>query len=135
MISASEVSTAFPEIAHGIIPLGGRVLVQLRTVRAKTTSGILLVEDTKDFNKTATQLGKVISFGPLAYRSRNTGELWPEGSWVDAGDLVRVPKYGGDRFEIPIEGTDDTAIFVLLSDHEISAKVNKEAFESIDKIL
>ncbi len=135
MISASEIDNAFPEIEHGIIPLGGRVLVQLRTVREKTKSGIVLVEDSRDFNKTATQLGKVVALGPLAYCSRNTGAKWPEGSWVEPGDLVRVPRYGGDRMELDIPNTNDTAIFVLLGDHEIFAKIDPQVFEKIDQIL
>lgn len=135
MISASEIENAFPHIEHGIIPLGGRVLVQLRTVRSKTSSGIVLVEDSKEFNKTATQLGKVVCLGPLAYCSRNTGAKWPEGSWVVEGDLVRVPRYGGDRMEIEIPGSNDTAIFCLFSDHEIIAKIDPESFEKLDNIL
>lgn len=135
MIPASDIESAFPDIKHGIIPLGGRVLVQLRTVRSKTSSGIMLVEDSKEFNKTATQLGKVVGLGPLAYCSRNTGTKWPEGSWVVEGDLVRVPRYGGDRMELDIPDSKDTAIFCLFSDHEIIAKIDPESFEKLDNIL
>lgn len=135
MISASDFEKAFPEVKHGIQPLGARVLVQLRTVRAKTTSGIVLVEDTKDFNKSVTQLAKVISLGPIAYCNRSTGEKWPEGMWISQGDLVRVPRYGGDRFEIPLNDSDDTAILCLFNDHEIMAKIDASAFEKIDQIL
>lgn len=135
MISASSLQDAFPEVSPGVYPLGTRVLVQLRTVRSKTASGIVLVDDTKTFNKVTTQLGKVVMIGPIAFRNRETGQLWPEGVWARPGDYIRLPKYGGDRFERKIPGTDDTAIFCLFQDHEIIAKVDPEAFEEIDEII
>lgn len=135
MIPASKLSEAFPEINPGVAPLGARVLVQLRTVREKTQGGIVLVEDTKQFNKATTQLGRVIFLGPIAFRNRETGELWREGVWARPGDYIRLPKYGGDRFERKIPGTNDTAIFCIFSDHEIIAKVDPAAFEEIDEIL
>lgn len=135
MIPASNIQEAFPEVEPGVVPLGTRVLVQLRTVRSRTASGIVLVDDTKTFNKVNTQLGKMVAAGPLAFCNRNTGEPWPEGQWAARGDLVRIPKFGGDRFERRIEGTDDRALFCILSDHEIIAKVQRDAFEDIDEIL
>lgn len=134
MISASELSTAFPDVKPGLKPLGARVLVQLRTVREKTHAGIVLVEDSKAFNKANTQLGKIISLGPIAFRNRESGELWREGVWARAGDLVRIPKWGGDRFERKIPGTEDTAIFCIFSDHELIAQVDPEAFEELDEV-
>lgn len=134
MISATDIATAFPDISCGVTPLGSRVLVQLRTVRSKTHAGIVLVEDTKAFNKSIAQVAKIVALGPLAYRNRDTLDRWPEGAWVEVGDFVRVPKYGGDRFERAIPGTDDTAIFCIFNDHEIIAKVDTEAFSAIDEI-
>ena len=135
MIPASKLEEAFPQVIPGVRPLGTRVLVQLRTVRSKTASGIVLVDDTKQFNKVTTQLGKVVDIGPIAFRNRETGQLWPEGVWARPGDYIRLPKYGGDRFERKIPGTDDTALFCIFQDHEIIAKVDPEAFEEIDEIL
>lgn len=134
MISATDFETAFPVIVPGVVPLGTRVLVQLRTVRSRTNAGIILAEDTKAFNKSIAQVAKVVALGPLAYRNRDTMDRWPEGEWVKIGDYVRVPKYGGDRFEREIPRTDDTAIFCIFSDHEIIAKVDTEAFSAIDEI-
>lgn len=135
MIPASKLEEAFPEIDPGLEPLGTRVLVQLRTVREKTQGGIVLVEDTKTFNKANTQLGKMISQGPIAFCNRETAKPWPEGVWAKPGDYVRLPKYGGDRFERKIPGTKDTAIFCLFSDHEVIARINPDAFEELDEIL
>lgn len=135
MIPASKLSEAFPSVNPGVYPKGARLVVQLRTVREKTHSGIVLVEDTKVFNKANTQLGKVIYLGPIAYCNRDTGKPWPEGVWVKAGDYVRVPKFGGDRFERKIPGTEETAVFCIFSDHEIIAQVDPDAFEELDEIL
>ena len=66
MISASQLETAFPQIDPGVHPFGARVLVQLRTVRSKTHAGIVLVEDTKTFNKSIAQMAKVVELGPIA---------------------------------------------------------------------
>ena len=134
MISASVLSEAFPEIVPGVIPLGARVLIQLRTVRTRTSSGLVMVSDTRDFNKANTQLGKMVQLGPIAFRNRETGQLWREGVWAKPGDYVRVPKWGGDRFERKIPGTEDTAIFCIFSDHEIIAQVDPEAFEELDEV-
>lgn len=135
MIPASSLNEAFPDVNPGVVPLGTRVLIQLRTVRARTASGIILADDTKQFNKVTTQLGRVIMNGPIAFRNRESGQLWPEGVWAQPGHLVRIPKYGGDRFERKIPGTEDTALFCLFSDHEIIARVDPEAFEELDEIL
>ena len=135
MIPASKLEDAFPSVESGVTPLGTRVMVQLRTVRKKTSSGIVLVDDTRQFNKVTTQLGKVVAIGPIAFRNRNTGELWPEGTWANVGYYIRLPKYGGDRFERVIPGTEDTALFCIFQDHEIIAKVDPSAYEELDEIL
>ena len=135
MIEASELETAFPEVKPGVLPLGTRVLVQLRTVRTKTSGGIILAEDTRDFNKANTQLAKVVDLGELAYCNRDSGQPWPEGTWVKVGDFVRIPKFGGDRFSRSIPGTEDKALFGIFSDHEIIAKIDPEAFSELDEIL
>ena len=135
MISASDLASAFPDVVPGVHPMGARVMVQLRTVREKTSNGIILVDDTKTFNKANTQMGKVIELGPIAFRNRETGQRWPEGVWAVPGDFTRVPKWGGDRFERKIDGTDETAIFCIFSDHELIAKIDPEAFNELDEVL
>ena len=134
MIPASDLVDAFPMVVPGVIPLGARVLVQLRTVREKTQGGLIIVEDTRDFNKANTQLGRIYQLGPIAFRNRDTGLLWKEGVWAMPGDYVRIPKWGGDRFERKIPGTYDKALFCIFSDHEIIAKVDPEAFEDLDEV-
>jgi co-chaperonin GroES (HSP10) len=113
-------------------PYGGRVLVQLRAVKEKVTqSGILLAEETKETEKWNTMIGKVIAIGPLAFKKRDSLEPWPEGSWAQVGDFVRVPKWGGDRWEIDFEedGLKGKALFTFFNDHELIGQVTGDPRE------
>lgn len=121
----AEIDWAFPNVDPGNAPLGGRVLVQLRRTKKKTAGKIILVNETKETEKWNGQVAKVIAIGPLAYRHRDTMELWPEGTWAAVGDYVRVPKWGGDRWEVPdpINPDEDAALFMIMNDHELITKV------------
>ena len=123
----AELAWAFPSVDPGAKPLGGRILVQLRRTKKKTTSaGILLVEETKETEKWNNMVAKVIEIGPIAFKHRDTMQAWPEGSWCEVGDYIRVPKWGGDRWEVKVPGDDDLedpALFMILNDHEVIAKV------------
>jgi co-chaperonin GroES (HSP10) len=122
----AELAWAFPSVDPGAKPLGARILVQLRRTKKKVTSaGSILVEETKETEKWNNMVAKVIDIGPLAFKKRDTMEPWPEGSWCDVGDYLRVPKWGGDRWEakVPGEKDEDPALFMILNDHEVIAKV------------
>ena len=129
----ADIAWAFPSVEPGAKPLGGRILVQLRRTKKKTTgSGIILVEETKEAEKWNNMVAKVVAIGPLAFKNRDTMESWPEGSWVVAGDYIRVPKWGGDRWEVKVPGEDhleDAALFMILNDHEVIAKVTCSPLE------
>lgn len=122
----AALKEAFPEVDPGALPVGGRILVQWRqTKKTVTSSGIVLVEETKETEKWNNQVAKVIAVGPLAFKKRDTLEPWPEGNWVQVGDYVRMPKWGGDRWEVPFGHPDEgeTALFSVFNDHEVIAKV------------
>jgi co-chaperonin GroES (HSP10) len=124
--NGAELAWAFPSVDPGAKPLGGRILVQLRRTKKKTSgSGIILVEETKETEKWQNMVAKVIDIGPLAFKHRDTMKAWPEGSWCDVGDFVRIPKWGGDRWEVPVpnEQDEDPALFAVFNDHEVIAKV------------
>ena len=134
--NVAELAWAFPSVEPGAKPLGGRILVQLRRTKKKATSaGIILVEETKETEKWNNMVARVIEIGPLAFRNRDTMQPWPEGTWAQEGDYVRVPKWGGDRWEIKVPGADDLedpVLFMTLNDHELIAKVtgNPLAFKA-----
>lgn len=122
MTSEDALAEAFPAVDAGVQPFGSRVLVQIRTPRKVTKGGIILSSETQDTERWNTQIAKVVSVGPLAFKNRNTQESWPEGEWCKAGDFVRVPKYGGDRWEVPIT-RDNSAMFVIFNDLDIIGQV------------
>lgn len=125
--NAADLREAFPAVDPGAKPLGARILVQLRrTKKTVTSAGIVLVQETKETEKWQNMVAKVIAIGPLAFKKRDTMEPWPEGSWCEVGDYLRVPKWGGDRWEVPVPGEDeneDPALFMVLNDHEVIAKL------------
>lgn len=123
----------FPNVEPGANPVGAQILVQLRTVKSKVGM-IYLPDETKDFNNGNTQIGRVVKMGQIAFRNRETGELWTEGAWAQVGDIVVMPRWGGFRFEVPIPDTDDKAIFCVYDDVNVKLIVNSN-FEAFDKIL
>ena len=127
--SADELSWAFPDVQAGQSPFGGRVIVQLRRIKQKTAGKIILVSETKENEKWNNMIGKVISVGPLAFKNRETMASWPEGSWAEVGDYVRVPRWGGDRWERAVPGEDggeDPVLFMTINDHELIARVTDD---------
>jgi len=115
---------AFPTVVPNLLPLGSRVLVQIRTAKKKTDSGLHLPSDVIDTERDNMQTAKVVALGPLAYHNRETLQLWPEGQWDHPGDFVRVPRYGGDRYVIPLgDSTDETITFSIFDDHDLVAKI------------
>ena len=129
----ADLAWAFPSVEPGAKPLGARILVQLRRTKKKATSaGIILVEETKETEKWNNMVAKVLMIGPLAFRKRDTMEPWPEGAWCEVGDYIRVPKWGGDRWEVKVPNDDDLedpALFMILNDHEVIAKVTGDPLE------
>lgn len=117
------IDEAFPPCDPGIQPFGSRVMVQVRTPKAKTKGGIILTTETRETDAWNTQIAKVIAVGDLAFKNRNTQETWPEGSWCEPGDFVRVPKYGGDRWTVKTADGEDEALIVIFNDLDLVGKV------------
>jgi co-chaperonin GroES (HSP10) len=125
-LNEAALQEAFPAVDPGAKPVGGRILVQWRqTKKTVTSSGIVLVEETKETEKWNNQVAKVVALGPLAFKKRDSLEPWPEGNWIEIGDYVRMPKWGGDRWEVPYGDSDlgEVALFSVFNDHEVIAKV------------
>ena len=59
-------------------------------------------------------------------------EPWPEGNWVEVGDFVRMPKWGGDRWEVTMND-EETALFSIFNDHEVIAKGDGSKAEAMSK--
>jgi co-chaperonin GroES (HSP10) len=126
-ITEQTLEEAFPVIDPMMAPYGARILVQLRAVKERVTSaGLYIPEETKETEKWNTMIGKIIAIGPLAFRKRESMEPWPEGAWAQVGEFVRVPKWGGDRWEVDFvddKGAKGRALFTFFNDHELIGKV------------
>jgi co-chaperonin GroES (HSP10) len=121
VFSYENEEEAFPKIDPGVQPFGSRVMVQIRRAKSKTKGGIILSGETRDTEMWNTQVAKVIGMGPLAFHNRTTMEPWPEGKWVEIGDYVRAPKYGGDRWSVRID--DEEIVFVIFNDLDLLGKI------------
>ena len=118
------MAEAFPAVNAGIQPFGSRVLIQIRTPKKKSAGGIIIdIHGSNETEKWNTQIGKVVALGPLAFKNRDSMTTWPEGEWCKAGEYVRVAKYGGDRWEVKIPDTNDSAMFVIFNDLDIIGQV------------
>jgi len=121
-LAYDSLEEAFPVLDPKFRPFGSLVLVQMRTPMTRTRSGFILAQETRDTEKWNTQVGKVISLGQEAFKDRDTHEPWP-GDWAKVGDFVRVPKYGGDRWEMPVPNSPDRALFILFSDLDLRGEI------------
>lgn len=131
--TADSMESAFPKANPGAEPFGNRVLVQLRSAKRRTAGGIVLPEEARSYEQWMTTIGKVIKLGPLAFKNRDTQEPWPEGVWAVEGDFVRVPKWGGDRWEVTI-GEDVSARYVIYRDVELIAKITGDPLSFKDYV-
>lgn len=129
VLDQASIDEAFPAVDPGVEPFGSRVLVQIRTPKKVTKGGIILTDDAQDTEKWNTQVGKVIAIGALAFKNRGTMEFWPEGQWCKPGDFVRVQRYGGDRWEVPVEGKKEPANFAIFEDLHIIGRVTGDPLD------
>jgi len=126
-----SLEEAFPNVQPGLRPFGDKVLVQIRTPMTRTKTGFYIPEEARDTEKWNTQVAKVISLGPVAFKNRDTLQSWPEGDWVKSGIYVRVPKYGGDRWEVPVPESADKALFALFRDVDLVGEVEGDPLSMV----
>jgi co-chaperonin GroES (HSP10) len=120
----ASLSEAFPEVDPGVKPFGDKVCLQIRTPKKMSAGGILLVEETQETELWNTQVAKVIALGPTAFKNADTLEPWPEGDWCKPGMFVRCPKYGGDRWQMPIPGRPgEFALFVQFKELDLTGEI------------
>lgn len=128
----ASLAEAFPEIDPGFTPFGARVLVQLRRPKTSTASGIALPQETVETEKWNEQTGRVIALGPLCFCNRDTQKEWVEGAWFKVGAFVRVPKHGGDRFELPNpDFPNQKILFCVCKDLEVIGGVTKNPLDVV----
>ena len=123
-----DLAWAFPDVNPGQRPFGGRIIVQLRRIK-KRAGRIIIVDETKENEKWNNMIGKVVAIGPLEFKNRDTMQPWAEGSWAELGDFVRVPKWGGDRWERNVsteEKDSEPVLFMTINDHELISAITDD---------
>ena len=124
-----SVDQAFPDLDPGLTPFGSKVVVQKRSPRTRSRGGLIVPDEVQETEFWNTQVAKVISLGPGAFKNRDTLEAWPEGDWCKEGAYVRVPKYGGDRWfvhtseEVAKETGVEKACFVIYNDLDLIGEI------------
>lgn len=125
---SQTLEMAFPEVDPNEIPLGSKVLLQIKQPATKTTGGIVLSSYDIETEFDNTQVAKVLHVGPVAFRSRADLTPWPEGAWFMEGDYVRVSQHDGKRWTRPIPGTkgigiEERVTFVLMEELHVASVV------------
>lgn len=118
-----SVLERFPKVTPKVLPCGARVLCQLISTKPKSDGGIILVEETKETDQWNNQVARVLAVGPIAFCNRETGEPWREGVWVDPGDFIIIPRWGGHRRTVTNPDTGEKVYFVTVNDHEVIERV------------
>ena len=132
-----NVDQAFPDLDPGLKPFGSRVVIQKRSPRTRSRGGLIVPHETQETEFWNTQVAKVISLGPGAFKNRDTLEVWPEGDWCKEGAYVRVPKYGGDKWfvytseEVAKETGVEKACFVLYNDLDLIGEITCDPMDVI----
>ena len=116
-----KLDEAFPDVDPQHEPFRELILVQYRSPKLKTKSGIVLTAETQSNIQWNNQIVKVRAIGPLAFRNRDTMEMWPEGPWFKVGAFIRMGKYGADKWEVRYG--DGVVIFGLVVENELLAKI------------
>ena len=101
----------------GIRPLEFFCVVELDATETKTPGGIILLENTKERDKLATQEGTLVACSPHAF---TYAEGWPEGSIPKPGARVLFKKFAGALHER--NGRD----YRILNDKDIIAEIQQE---------
>lgn len=104
-----EISKKVPQ------PAGYRILVAIPKLNNKTDGGVLLPDQLKDLEETATIIGYVLSMGTGAYKD---AQRFPDGPWCKVGDFVIFRSYSGTRFKI------EDQEFRIINDDTVEAVVD-----------
>jgi co-chaperonin GroES (HSP10) len=77
------------------VPIGYKLMIRIPKKKDITSGGIVLPEETRKTEETASILGEVIALGAIAYHDP---EKFPTGPWCKPGDFVMFRAYSGTRF-------------------------------------
>lgn len=95
MYQATEISQ---EILDQLpVPSGYRILIALPKMEEKTKGGIIMPDNLRSKEETASMLGCVVKMGSDCYRD---ADRFPSGAYCKEGDWVFIRSYAGTRFKV-----------------------------------
>jgi hypothetical protein len=100
----AKIRGLFPDLACPYQPYQGWVIVQDRTVAAKTGGGVLLSDLTIAMGKQQQTIARVVAIGDLAgWDDLSAGYLpgWP---WFHLGSFVKLSPHGAQRWDVEGDG-------------------------------
>jgi len=98
-------------------PTGWRMLVKPYEVETKTASGLILVEESKQYADVASFIGQVVRMGPDCYR----GDKFME-PWCQIGDWVLFARHVGQAIEV--KQSDGSVVkYRMINDDDVRARV------------
>ena len=103
-------------------PTGYRILVAAAKVEEKK-GNVILPEEYRALEDTASIIGNVISIGPDAYKDE---KKFPSGAWVKPGDWVMFRSYSGTRFKMggsEFRFINDDAIEAIVDDPRLVERI------------
>jgi chaperonin GroES len=95
-------------------PKGYRLLIAAAKVEDKTKGGVIIPDERRDAEETASMIGYVLRVGPDAYSDVSR---FPNGAWCKEGDYIIFRSYSGTRFKV------DGKEFRLINDDTVEAVV------------
>lgn len=99
-----------------LAPCGHRVIIRPRKVDEVSKGGIVLVDQTKDLEKRATQIGTVVAIGPQAWKAFSDGV-----PWAKVGDTVMYSRYSGADVpeDVKVKVDSEAERLVICNDEDV----------------
>jgi hypothetical protein len=126
--NSKELEEFFPNVDIPLEPVGDLILFQIKMARKKFGS-IIMIDESKDFDKWNTMIAKVVKVGPVAFKDPDNLKEWPEGKWAKVGSYVVIPKYGSVKFAKTIPGEQEKCLFAILRCKDIRAIITGNPLE------
>jgi chaperonin GroES len=97
-------------------PTGYRLLVRVPEIPEKTRGGIVMPQEARAAEQTASCVAEVVAVGETAYLDF---EKFPRGPWCQVGDHIIMRTYSGTKFKV------DGQEYRLINDDTVEAVVSE----------
>ena len=114
-VKGNETETEEASVATQLpVPQGYKILIALPEAEETTEGGIIIADQTRRIEETASIVGFVLKLGPDCYKDE---KRFPNGPYCEEGDFIIMRSYSGTRMKI--HGKE----FRLINDDTVEAVV------------